>query len=57
MPLDSEAAAMNMLETAAYFQGRQLVDNYLDQFKDLIEDSGYSDSKTTVVKFHRGLNR
>jgi len=57
MPLDSEAAAMNMLETASYFQGRQSVDNYLDQFKDLIEDSGYSNPKMIVVKFCRGLDR
>jgi len=56
MPLDSEAAAVNMLETTSYFQSRQLVDDYLDQFKDLIEDSGYSDPKTIVVKFRRGLN-
>ena len=55
MPLDSEAAAMNVLETAAYFQGRQSVGNYLDQFKDLIEDSSYANPKTIVVKFRRGL--
>jgi len=47
---------MNVLETTSYFQGRWSVDNYLDQFKDLIEDSGYSDPKTIVVKFCRGLN-
>jgi len=57
MPLDSKAAAVNVLETALYFQGRWLVDNYLNQFKDLIEDSGYSDLKTIVVKFRRGLDR
>jgi len=51
MPLNSEAAAVNVLETASYFQGRRSVDDYLDQFKDLIEDSGYSDPKTIVVKF------
>jgi len=51
MPLNSEAAAMNVLETTLYFQGRRSVDDYLDQFKDLIEDSGYSDPKTIVVKF------
>jgi len=57
MSLDSEAAAVNVLETTSYFQGRQLVDDYLDQFKDLIEDSSYSDPKTIVVKFCRGLDR
>ena len=57
MLLDLEAAAINVLETAAYFQGKQTVDNYLDQFQDLIYDSGYTDPKTVVVKFRRGLDR
>ena len=34
-PLDEEATAINVLETAAYFQGRRSVDDYLDQFRDL----------------------
>ncbi len=33
-----------------YFLQR-IVDNYLDQFKNLIKDSGYTDPKTIVVKF------
>jgi len=33
------------------------VDDYLDQFRDLIYDSGYTNPKTVVVKFHRGLDR
>jgi Retrotransposon gag protein/Zinc knuckle len=57
LPLDAEAAAINTLETTAYFQGKRSVDDYLDQFKDLIEDSGYTDPKTIVVKFRRGLDR
>ena len=56
-PLDEEATAINVLETAAYFQGRRSVDDYLDQFRDLIDDSGYTDPKTIVVKFRRGLDR
>ena len=51
MPLDSEAVAINLLETVAYFQGKQIVNNYLDQFKDLIEDSRYTDPKTIMIKF------
>jgi hypothetical protein len=39
-----------------YFQGRRVVDDYLDDFRDLILDSCYSDPKTIVVKFRRGLN-
>jgi hypothetical protein len=57
LPLDAEAAAINTLETTNYFQGKRTVDDYLDQFRDLVEDSGYTDPKTIVVKFRRGLNR
>ena len=55
-PLHSEAAATNRLEGIGYFQGRRTVDDYLDDFRDLISDSGYSDPKTIVVKFRRGLS-
>jgi hypothetical protein len=57
LPLNSEATAVNILETTAYFQGKQTVNNYLDRFRDLINDSGYTDPKTIVVKFRRGLDR
>ena len=40
----------------SYFQGKRTVDHYLDQFRDLIYDSGYTDPKTIVVKFRRGLD-
>ena len=56
LPLNAEAAAVNALETTGYFQGDRTVDAYLDKFRDLVCDSGYSDPKTIVVKFHRGLN-
>jgi hypothetical protein len=32
------------------------VEPYIDEFKDLIDMSGYMDSITTVLKFHRGPN-
>jgi len=48
MPLDSESAAINVLEMTAYFQGKRTVDDYLDQFRDLIYDSGYTDPKTVA---------
>jgi len=56
LPLDTEATAVNTLETSTYFQGKCSVDDYLDAFKDLIEDSGYTDPKTIVIKFRRGLD-
>jgi len=49
--LDAEATAVNTLEMSSYFQGRRTVDDYLDQFRDLVYDSGYTDPKTIVVKF------
>jgi len=54
-PLHSDALATNKLEGTAYFQGRRTVDDYLDDFRDLITESGYTDPKTIVVKFRRGL--
>ena len=51
MPLDLEAAAINVLEMTTYFQGKQMVDDNLNQFRDLIYDSEYTDLKTVVVKF------
>ena len=56
LPLNAEAAAVNTLEMTDYFQGDRTVDAYLDQFRDLICDAEYSDPKTIVVKFRRGLN-
>jgi hypothetical protein len=55
-PLHLDAVATNKLEGTSYFQGRRTVDDYLDDFRDLISDSGYADPKTIVVKFRRGLN-
>jgi hypothetical protein len=55
-PANSDAAAINRLETTSYFQRTRSVDEYLDEFLDLIAEAGYTDPKTLVVKFRRGLN-
>ena len=47
--LDAEVPAINTLETSTYFQGKCSVNDYLNTFKDLIEDLEYSGSGTTVV--------
>ena len=54
----SDALAINHLESTAYYQNQKarLLDEYMDEFQDLIADSGYSDPKTIVVKFWRGLS-
>ena len=45
-----------MLESISYFPGNCSVDDYLNKFTDLITNAGYTDLKTIVVKFQRGLN-
>ena len=55
-PAHSDTAAINKLESASYFQKACSVDDYLDEFVDLIAEAGYTDPKTTVVKFRKGLD-
>jgi hypothetical protein len=44
------------LESDRYFQGQQNVEAYIDEFRDLIDMSGYTDPITIVLKFCQGLN-
>src|SRR5918992_241825 len=55
-PRNETQRAITRLETTAYFQGKSLVDDYIDRFKDLIDLSGYTDGLAIVVKFRRGLD-
>ena len=57
LPLHFRAIAVNALETTAYYQGERSVGEYLDEFLNLVEDSGCTDPRTIVVKFRRGLDR
>src|SRR5271155_5383558 len=54
-PVHTDQTAINRLESVAYFQNKRSVDDYLDEFLDLISEAGYTDPKTIVVKFCRGL--
>jgi hypothetical protein len=56
VPAHVDVLAINRLESSAYYQRSRPLDEYIDEFQDLIADSGYTDPKTTVVKFRRGLN-
>ena len=56
-PLHPTERATNVLEGITYFQNRRSVDEYLDEFRGLITQSGYVDPKIIVVKFWRGLNQ
>jgi Retrotransposon gag protein/Zinc knuckle len=55
-PAHSDTLAINRLESAAYYQKNRPLDDYIDEFQDLVAESGYTDPKTIVVKFRRGLN-
>jgi hypothetical protein len=56
MPMHAYTLAINKLESPSYHQMSRTLDDYLDKFQDLIMDSGYTDPRTIVVKFRRGLN-
>ena len=49
--------ALAKLETTTYYQGRKSVDDYIDDFRELVEQAGYSEGLPMVVKFRKGLNR
>ena len=55
-PAHADTLAIHRLESTAYYQRARSLDDYIDEFQDLIADSGYTDPKTIVVKFRRGLN-
>ena len=56
-PKNETQLALAKLETSAYHQGRRSVDEYVDDFKELIDQAGYSEGLAIVVKFRRGLQR
>jgi hypothetical protein len=43
--------ALAKLETEKYYQGKHSVDEYVDDFKELIEQAGYDHGCPVVVKF------
>jgi hypothetical protein len=42
-PAHADALAVNRLESAAYYQKTRTLDDYIDEFQDLIADAGYTD--------------
>ena len=50
-PSYTDTATINKLESTAYFQWSHSVDDYLDEFQDLILEARYFDPKMIVVEF------
>jgi hypothetical protein len=48
--------ALMRLESDRYFQGKRNVEAYIDEFKDLVDLSGYMDPITIVLKFCHSLD-
>jgi hypothetical protein len=55
-PENKATTTLMTLESDQYFQGKRNVDAYMDEFKELIALSGYTDPITVVLKFRRGLH-
>jgi hypothetical protein len=49
-------SALMRLESDHYFQYQQNVEAYIDEFKDLVDISSYTDPIAIVLKFCQGLN-
>jgi hypothetical protein len=56
-PKSKAQRALTRLETVEYHQGRQTVDEYTDEFRDLIKLAGYTDGLAIVIKFRHGLSQ
>jgi hypothetical protein len=55
-PENEATTAIMKLESSTYYQGKRAVDAYVDEYRDLISTSQYTDPITIVLKFRRGLN-
>jgi hypothetical protein len=55
-PKNKATSALMRLESDRYFQGQRTIEVYINEFKDLVDMSGYTDLIALVLKFCRGLN-
>ena len=53
---DELTTALTTLESTRYFQGRKSVNEYIDDFQELIDLAGCTDYSSVVMKFRRGLD-
>jgi hypothetical protein len=50
-PENEATTALMRLESDCYFQGKRNIEAYIDEFKDLVDLSGYTDPIAIVLKF------
>jgi hypothetical protein len=50
-PENEATSALMRLESDRYFQGQRNIEAYIDEFKDLVDMSGYTDPIAIVLKF------
>jgi hypothetical protein len=50
-PENEAMSALMCLESDCYFQGQRTIEAYIDEFKDLVDMSGYTDPIALVLKF------
>jgi hypothetical protein len=55
-PKNEVQTARTALETLKYFQGSRTVDEYVDEFRKMIERARYFEGAHIVMKFRQGLN-
>jgi hypothetical protein len=55
-PENEATTALMQLDSDQYLQGKRNVEAYIDEFKDLVNLSGYTDPIAIVLKFCRSLN-
>ena len=55
-PKNEQLAALTRLEGTSWYQAKDLVEDYIDQFQELIDVVEYDDDKTIVINFCKGLD-
>ena len=56
-PKNEATAALTKLESARYYQGWKVVDDHIDEFSELVDEAGYTDVLSIVMKFRKGLDQ